>query len=254
MNLSREKKTGIIFICALLLIVSGFFYFGTNLFTHRNKLYIIFNNIYGLSLDAPVYIKDIKVGKVENMYFAADSSCRIVVILSLKTTVNIPDKSVAEIITINKKTGDKAIKISLVTSPTCLLSGDTIRSSEISISIDTLLKVSNKISAFLKDTVILNKYEKEIIKPEIIYKVQLYTSIKKIPVTSHKFKNLKGVQVYFHNGIYKYTVGNEKTLDKAALIKIKIHNKGFEDAFIIAFYKDKRISVKKAIELARMIH
>ena len=60
--------------------------------------------------------------------------------------------------------------------------------------------------------------------------------------------------MYFHNGIYKYTVGNEKTLDKAALIKIKIHNKGFEDAFIIAFYKDKRISVKKAIELARMIH
>ena len=51
------------------------------------------------------------------------------------------------------------------------------------------------------------------------------------------------------NGIFKYYVGSE--IDKLSVNKLKIQltEKGFEGAFVVAFYKGKRISTKEALNL-----
>jgi N-acetylmuramoyl-L-alanine amidase len=78
-------------------------------------------------------------------------------------------------------------------------------------------------------------------KPAIEYRVQFYTSPKKIPLTDSKFKSLKEVDFYFHNGLYKYTSGHFKTLDEALSAIYKIKNKGFKDAFIVKMKDGKRV-------------
>ena len=51
------------------------------------------------------------------------------------------------------------------------------------------------------------------------------------------------------NGTFKYYVGNET--DKLAIdkLKIKMKEKGFKGAFVIAFFKGYQISTKEALSL-----
>ena len=51
------------------------------------------------------------------------------------------------------------------------------------------------------------------------------------------------------NGTFKYYVGNEIDKSKADSLKIKMRKNGFKGAFVVAFYKDKRISMKEALDL-----
>ena len=44
-------------------------------------------------------------------------------------------------------------------------------------------------------------------------------------------------------------MGNETTIARAKSIQSEIRKKGFKDAFIIAFYNGKRISLQEAREL-----
>lgn len=51
------------------------------------------------------------------------------------------------------------------------------------------------------------------------------------------------------NGTYKYYVGNEYNKLNADNLKVKMREKGFEGAFVVAFYQDKRISMQEALDL-----
>jgi hypothetical protein len=51
------------------------------------------------------------------------------------------------------------------------------------------------------------------------------------------------------NGTYKYYVGNEYDKVSADNVKVKMREKGFKGAFVVAFYKDKRISLQEALDL-----
>jgi N-acetylmuramoyl-L-alanine amidase len=81
---------------------------------------------------------------------------------------------------------------------------------------------------------------------EVIFKIQLAASPDKISISSPRFRGVNGIQVYQHNGMYKYTYGEEKDIDKAKQLQTRMHAKGFSDAFIVAFYKGNRISLDKA--------
>ena len=81
---------------------------------------------------------------------------------------------------------------------------------------------------------------------QLIFKVQFKISSNKIPENSPIFKNLPKVDYYFDRGKYKYTLGSEKNEKDCALLKKLAIQNGFTDAFIIAIYNDKRISIKKA--------
>jgi N-acetylmuramoyl-L-alanine amidase len=101
-------------------------------------------------------------------------------------------------------------------------------------------------------------YEKEnavleVSKPgpdsKVNFRIQFYTSPKQLPLDDRKFSGIKNVGSYYHNGLYKYTSGHYNTSMDAEHNLKEIKSKGFNDAFIVAFYKNERISVSEAERL-----
>ncbi|MEA3476661.1 MAG: N-acetylmuramoyl-L-alanine amidase [Bacteroidota bacterium] len=83
-------------------------------------------------------------------------------------------------------------------------------------------------------------------KDEVIFRVQFAVSNKQKDIS--KFKDLEGVEEYYHNGIYKYAVGNETNLNDAVNLQNRLRKqKQYKDAFVIAFVNGERVSVKEAI-------
>jgi N-acetylmuramoyl-L-alanine amidase len=105
------------------------------------------------------------------------------------------------------------------------------------------------------DNLVVN--EKEIIKiptpkketttRKVVYKVQIGTYLKSM-LSDKSFINLN-VNEEIINGTYKYYVGNEYNKLNADNLKVKMREKGFEGAFVVAFYQDKRISMQEALDL-----
>ena len=70
-------------------------------------------------------------------------------------------------------------------------------------------------------------------------------------------KSMKDKQIFIDieaeeekkDGVFKYYVGAEINKSNAEKIKNKMINLGFDGTFIVAFYKDKRISIKEALDL-----
>jgi hypothetical protein len=60
------------------------------------------------------------------------------------------------------------------------------------------------------------------------------------------FKVLKGIEMYEHQGWYKYTWGEANTLDEIRKIKRDLQNRGFKNAFIVPFYNGERMSLQEA--------
>jgi len=73
------------------------------------------------------------------------------------------------------------------------------------------------------------------------YRVQFYSSPKKIATNNSRFININQVDVYYHNGLYKYTSGHYKTMHEAAVQQSKLRKKGFKDAFVIKMKNGKRV-------------
>ena len=81
---------------------------------------------------------------------------------------------------------------------------------------------------------------------DLILKVQITSSSKKIPLNSRKFSDLEGVEEYQDGDYYKYTVGRYTTMEEATKGQQKSRDAGFKDAFLVAFFRGERISIKKA--------
>ncbi len=75
----------------------------------------------------------------------------------------------------------------------------------------------------------------------IEYRVQFYTSPKKIPVTSSKFSKVKQVAVYHHNGLYKYTSGHFKSKQDAVARQSQLRKSGYSGAFVVKMKNGKRV-------------
>ncbi len=99
------------------------------------------------------------------------------------------------------------------------------------------------------ETATANSSEPSSSECEIYFRVQIAVSSRKRPDDAPEFKGLSGVNHYVHQGLFKYTVGNEKTLESAVLLQKEMHRKGFSDAFVVAFQKEERISPQEAIRL-----
>ena len=84
---------------------------------------------------------------------------------------------------------------------------------------------------------------------EVLFRVQITSSSKKIPLNSRKFKDVKDVFEYKTGDVFKYAVGNCVTQEEAIELQKKVRQTSFSDAFVVAFYKGERVSVKKAKEL-----
>lgn len=79
MKLTREVKTGILAIGAILLFIFGYsFLKGTNLFQDSRVFYVKYQNVEGLAKSAPVTINGLTVGKVNDIGFASEDGGLVV--------------------------------------------------------------------------------------------------------------------------------------------------------------------------------
>lgn len=85
---------------------------------------------------------------------------------------------------------------------------------------------------------------------DLVFKVQILAVNESVSVNHGLFSGLANVQSYTHLGMYKYTVGEFKLLEDARALKLELQEKGFKDAFIVCFYKNRRL---KMLELTGRI-
>ncbi len=81
------------------------------------------------------------------------------------------------------------------------------------------------------------------------FRVQIATSANKIELSPENFNGLSNVNFYEAGGLYRYTYGNAATRDHALQLQDEVKQKGYVDAFIVAFLDGKRISVGEAVKL-----
>ncbi len=85
--------------------------------------------------------------------------------------------------------------------------------------------------------------------PSVVFKVQFLVSKYEKNTSGPEFKGLKGVEYYSHNGLYKYTYGNERTPESASMLIKDLNKVGFKDCFVVAFLNDERIDIEEAKRL-----
>lgn len=97
MKLSREIKTAILVIAAILLFIWGYSYLkGRDLFVDYKTLYVEYPNVEGLTVSAPVTINGLVVGKVSSIKINNETA-KIRVEMQIKSDFPIKKTSIAEI-------------------------------------------------------------------------------------------------------------------------------------------------------------
>ncbi|MCX6182443.1 MAG: N-acetylmuramoyl-L-alanine amidase [Bacteroidetes bacterium] len=115
--------------------------------------------------------------------------------------------------------------------------------------IKSIEEKKDTVVALPKDTVIKKVPVVSGAEPELIFKVQLTSSSKKIELTSHKFKGFEEISFYESDGTFKYVYGKAKSMEEAVKLQNRAKEGGYADAFVVAFYKGERVSMKRAKEL-----
>lgn len=85
-----------------------------------------------------------------------------------------------------------------------------------------------------------NTPEKTASKGQIVYKVQILTSDKKLSSGSKLFKGYTGVDFYQEKGVYKYTYGETTDFNEIKKIRREVA-KDFKEAFIVAFKDGEKV-------------
>ncbi len=86
-------------------------------------------------------------------------------------------------------------------------------------------------------------------KDELIFSVQIVLSPKALSKDNQKFKGEKNVNEEKVDGVYKYSVGKFPLIADAINYQAKLREKGFKDAFVVAFKNGNRITIKEAREI-----
>jgi N-acetylmuramoyl-L-alanine amidase len=99
----------------------------------------------------------------------------------------------------------------------------------------------------VKKTIVKEERKIVLIPDKVIFKVQIGAYLKSM-ILDKTFTSINAEEEIV-NGTYKYYVGSENDKNKADIIKTKMRKNGFKGAFVVAFYKGKRISMKEALDL-----
>ena len=78
------------------------------------------------------------------------------------------------------------------------------------------------------------------------FRIQIATTSTDIGTHAPKFSSFDHVSMYRHNGLYKYTVGDESSVEAAERLLQQVKRKGFRDAFIVIFRNNERIPESEA--------
>ncbi|MEN9336769.1 MAG: hypothetical protein RLZZ500_1756 [Bacteroidota bacterium] len=106
-----------------------------------------------------------------------------------------------------------------------------------------------------KDTVVKKAEPKNTpVEPEkstkgVVFKIQISASAKKLETNPSNFKGLKSISVaQTPAGLYKYMYGETSNYEEAKRLLTEAKNKGYNQAFIIAFKDGKSVSVQEALK------
>ncbi len=125
MKLTREVKTGLLAIAAIILFIFGYsFLKGQNLLSSDRTFYAVYDDVGGLSPSSPVHINGLQVGKVSNISFNNESG-QLLVTMTISNKFNFPKNSMAKI-TSNGIIGGKFLSIVLADDGPIAESGDTL--------------------------------------------------------------------------------------------------------------------------------
>lgn len=80
----------------------------------------------------------------------------------------------------------------------------------------------------------------------LVYKVQFLASPTRISLNSARMRGLTSVEELLEEQNYKYLVGNKSTYNDVVKLQRMIRQKGFDDAFIVAYFHGKKITLKEA--------
>ena len=78
------------------------------------------------------------------------------------------------------------------------------------------------------------------------FRIQVASSPTPIKLDPKNFKGFSDVRELKVNGVYKYTIGNERTFEEGVNLQTSVREKGYKDAFLIGVHNNKRISVSEA--------
>lgn len=126
MRLSREVKTGILAIGAILLFIFGYSYLkGTNLLEKNRTFFVKYQNVEGLAQGAPVTINGLKVGKVQKIDFA-NSKGGLVVEFTVERDFEFSSNSIVRIYSTSLIGGKSVGIFPIYDQSTMAKSGDTL--------------------------------------------------------------------------------------------------------------------------------
>ncbi len=83
----------------------------------------------------------------------------------------------------------------------------------------------------------------------IIFRVQFVSMSDKVSVDDPRFNGIDDIYVYHYQGLYRYTAGLEKSLEEANQVQRELQDKGYHDAFVVAFMDNERIPAREAIRI-----
>ena len=129
MKLSREIKTAILVISAILLFIWGYsFLKGRDLFTSYKTFYVEYANVEGLTMSSPVTINGLNIGKVNSINLD-NKSGKLLVELQVNSDYPISKSSLAEIYAPSPIGGRQIAIIPNTEDKSIAVSGDYLKSS-----------------------------------------------------------------------------------------------------------------------------
>ena len=107
-------------------------------------------------------------------------------------------------------------------------------------------QLTNQDSIVVQDKSVVDTNAKDQVK----FRIQVYATPDNLPLSDNKFKALKQVKRY-----YEITGGNilqeTKSFDSAQDLLKEVKQKGFPDAFIVAFLNEEKIPIDQAKTLVK---
>ena len=147
-NLSKELKAGVIvLLLAAAMYWLVYFLKGRDIFNRYDSYLIEYENVEGISITGPVYIRGLKVGTIKSISYNQSKDVFDVTV-QLESKYQIPENSVAQIYSVDLL-GTKAIRINVGNS-TKMLSHNSLMPSNI--AVDLMGYISNELPS-LKEQV-----------------------------------------------------------------------------------------------------
>ena len=80
------------------------------------------------------------------------------------------------------------------------------------------------------------------------WSVQFYTAPKPVPDNHKIYKEFDDVREDYESNLYKYSTGLTADRNEAVKLQQKLRQLGYKDAFVVAFFNNRKISAKEAAE------